>query len=141
LKVAIRYYSRSGNTERLARTIGAQLGEIAQKTEKPLTEPVDILFVGGGLYAGKLHKNLRSYLASLDPSIVKEVVCFSTAATDTPIVERVREILAPLGIVVSDRFFHCKGKFLLTNKGRPNHEDLKAAGVFARNVVDSKQEK
>ena len=44
MKAAIRYYTRSGNTKKLADAISAAIGAEARTTAEPLTEDVDILF-------------------------------------------------------------------------------------------------
>ena len=44
MKVAIRYYTRGGNTKKLADAIAEAIGVEAKTTAEPLTEDVDILF-------------------------------------------------------------------------------------------------
>ena len=44
MKVAVRYYTRSGNTEKLAKAIGDALSVQAENINVPLEEKADILF-------------------------------------------------------------------------------------------------
>ena len=46
MKTAVRYYTKTGNTKRLAEAIAQAAGVDAQPISVPLTEPVDILFLG-----------------------------------------------------------------------------------------------
>ena len=46
MKIAVRYFSRGGNTKKLADAIAKAVGVDAETTSVPLTEDVDILFLG-----------------------------------------------------------------------------------------------
>ena len=50
MKVAVRYYSKGGNTKKLAEAIAEAVGEKAQTTDVKLTEDVDILFLCNSVY-------------------------------------------------------------------------------------------
>ena len=72
MKAAVRYYSRSGNTRVLAEAIAKGAGTEAvsvDKAEAVLNEEVDVLFLGGALYAYGLHGNLKKYLQTLKKKI------------------------------------------------------------------------
>ena len=54
MNCAVRYYSRSGNTKLVADAIAKAAGVKAVSTdssEAQICEPVDVLFIGGALYA------------------------------------------------------------------------------------------
>jgi flavodoxin len=51
MKIAVRYFSRGGNTKKLADAIANAVGVTAETTDVPLTEDVDILFLGSSVYA------------------------------------------------------------------------------------------
>jgi len=78
-KVAVRYQSRGGNTKTVAEVIAKTAGVTAESIDVPLTGPVDILFVGGGVYAWDIDKALKSFLENLTPEAVKSVAAFTTA--------------------------------------------------------------
>ena len=78
-QIAVRYQSRGGNTKAVAEVIAKAVGVVAEPIEAPITEPVDLLFVGGGVYAWDIDKSLKAYLQSLTPETVQSVAAFSTA--------------------------------------------------------------
>ncbi|WP_369283805.1 flavodoxin family protein [Oscillibacter sp. GMB15532] len=129
------YFSRGGNTKKLAEAIAKGAGASAISVEQfHESESANVLFVGGAIYAGTMDGRLREFLLRLAPSQVKQVVLFSTAAGRKLLLPEVNSILDPKGISVLDDEFHCKGSFLLANRGRPNEDDLKQAEAFARKI-------
>lgn len=44
MKIEVRYFSRGGNTKKLAEAIAKAVGAEAKTVSEPLTEDVDILF-------------------------------------------------------------------------------------------------
>ncbi len=113
MNVAVRYYSRSGNTKTIADTIATTSGVDAVSVDKAgaaITEDTDILFIGGALYAYGLDKNMKNYLASIDGSKVKKAVVFSTSSISKHSVDLLKKGLAAKGIPVEDDFFYVKGK-------------------------------
>ena len=79
MKIAVQYQSRGGNTKAVAEVIAKAAGVKAEPVTVPLTDPVDLLFVGGGVYMWDIDKSLKGYLENLDPKAVKSVAAFSTA--------------------------------------------------------------
>lgn len=67
MKVGVFYFSRTGNTKAVAETIASELNVAAQSIEEPLAAPYDVLFVGGGIYMGKLDKHLVNFIEKLTP--------------------------------------------------------------------------
>lgn len=129
------YFSRGGNTRKVAEAIAKGAGVSASPIEQfSESEVTDILFVGASVYAGSVDGKLRGFLMGLKPSQVKSVVLFGTAAGKKSALPEVKSILEPRGIPVPDDEFHCKGSFLLINRGRPNEEDLMNAEAFARKI-------
>ena len=45
MKVAVRYYTKTGNTKRLAEAVAGAVGVEALPISTPITDPVDILFL------------------------------------------------------------------------------------------------
>lgn len=78
----IRYFSRNGHTKAVADEIASQLNTIAVSTDSDnslINEEVDNLFIGGGLYAYGLDKNLSEYIDKIDATKIKRVILFSTS--------------------------------------------------------------
>ena len=51
MRIAVRYYTKTGNTKRLAEAVGKAIGVEALPISEPISEPVDILFLGNSYYA------------------------------------------------------------------------------------------
>jgi flavodoxin I len=132
------YASRGGNTKKLALAVAKGAGIAAQPVgEAGKIDGVDTLFVGASLYAGKIDGKLRESLRGIKSGAVKSVVVFGSAAGDKSAAGEVRDILAAQGIPVSEKFFQCRGSFLLANRGRPNADDLARAEAFARELAEA----
>ncbi|MDR1068684.1 MAG: flavodoxin family protein [Clostridiales Family XIII bacterium] len=79
MNIAVRYQSRGGNTKAVAEVIARTAGVTAEPCGVPVTEPVDLLFIGGGVYKWDIDAELKAFLERLDPATVKSVAAFSTA--------------------------------------------------------------
>lgn len=132
MKYAVRYYTKTGNTKKLADAIGRELGVIALPISEPVTEKVDYLFLGNSYYAFTIDPEVRSFVSSLDKNIVGRIVNFGSAAMLNSTYKKVKAEADKAGIPMDDKEFHCKGEFKGLHKGRPNDEDLKAAAEFAK---------
>ena len=65
MKFAVRYYTKTGNTKRLAEAIANELGVEALPVSEPVTEAVDILFLGNSYYAFNIDPEVRTFVAGL----------------------------------------------------------------------------
>lgn len=135
MKTAVRYFTRSGNTQKLAMAMAKALGTSASPTIQPLEEPVDILFLGASIYAGGVDESIKTFIETLTPQQVKKVVLFSTGMGKTSTYAEVEKLLQARSIPLAKEEFHCQGKFLFFNKNRPNQKDCDAAAQFATNLV------
>ena len=135
MKVAVRYYTKTGNTKRLAEAVASAVGAEALPVSSPVTEKVDILFLGNSYYAFSIDPEVRKFIQSLDKDKVGKIVNFGSAAILNSTFKKVKAEAAKVGIPMDDREFHCKGEFKGIHKGRPNEDDLKAAAKFAEAIV------
>lgn len=129
---AVRYYTKTGNTKRLAEAIAKELGVEALPISEPVTEPVDALFLGNSYYAFTIDPEVKAFVSSLDKSKVGKIVNFGSAAMLNSTYKKVKAVADKVGIPMDQKEFHCKGEFKAFHKGRPNEEDLRAAAEFAR---------
>ena len=129
---AVRYYTKTGNTKRLADAIAAELGVNALPISEPVSEKVDILFLGNSYYAFNIDPEVKKFVASLERGNVKRIVNFGSAAMLNSTYKKVKAEADKVGIAMEEKEFHCKGEFKGIHKGRPNEDDLKAAAEFAR---------
>ena len=135
MKVTVRYYTKTGNTRRLAEAVAEAVGAKALPVSTPVTEPVDVLFLGNSYYAFSIDPEVRDFVRSLDKSKVGRIVNFGSAAMLNSTYKKVKAEADRVGIPMDEREFHCKGEFKGIHKGRPNEEDLQAAAEFARNII------
>ena len=135
MKTAVRYYTKTGNTKRLAEAIGQALGVEALPLSEPLKEPVDVLFLGNSYYAFSIDPEVRTYVRSLNKEKVGCIVNFGSAAMLNSTWKKVKAEADKVGIPMDEREFHCKGEFKGLHKGKPDEEDLKAAAEFAKSIT------
>ncbi len=132
---AVRYYTRTGNTKKLAEAVAKELGVEALPINVPVEEKVDYLFLGNSYYAFNIDPVVRAFVGSLDKEKVGKIVNFGSAAMLNSTYKKVKEEADKVGIAMDEKEFHCKGEFKGLHKGRPNEEDLIAAARFARNYL------
>ena len=135
MKVAVRYYTKTGNTKRLAEAVANAVGTEALPISAPVEEPVDILFLGNSYYAFSIDPEVRKFIASLDSSKVGRIVNFGSAAMLNSTWKKVKAEADKAGVAMDSREFHCRGEFKGVHKGRPNAEDCAAAAAFAKSVA------
>ena len=136
MKYAVRYYTKTGNTKKLADAIAGVLGIKALPITTPITEPVDILFLGNSYYAFSIDPEVRKFVSSLDKKLVGKIVNFGSAAMLNSTYKKVKAEADKVGIPMDQKEFHCKGEFKGIHKGRPNEDDLKAAALFAKKFME-----
>ena len=136
MKVAIRYYTRGGNTKKLADAIAGAIGIEAKTTAEPLTEDVDILFLGSSVYAYGVDDEIKKFIKGIDVKVGK-VVNFSTAAIIKSTYKQVAKLLAEKNIPFAKEEFACRGSFSVMHKGKPDADDCRAAADFAKRIVCS----
>lgn len=130
MKAAVRYYSRSGNTKAAAEAIAEAASVPAVSVDAPnaaLNEPVDVLFIGGALYAYGLDGHLKAYLKTLNKDMVRKAVVFSTSWLSRHSLDLIKKGLSEAGIPVEEETFYAKN--------RPNAAQLKDAAAFARKYL------
>lgn len=136
MKIAIRYYTRSGNTKKLAYAIAERLGLSALSVENSLDEKVDILFLGCSYYAFDMDEHVKTFLKNNRDKIGK-IICFGTSAMMKSMKKPMKKVIDEMGLTLSESEFHCRGEFKFAHKGRPNEDDLKAVREFAQKIVSN----
>ena len=135
MKIAVRYYTKTSNTQRLAEAVAQAAGVEALPLTTPITEPVDILFLGNSYYAFSIDPEVRAFIRSLDKAKVGKIVNFGSAAMLNSTYKKVKAEADKVGIPMDEREFHCKGEFKGVHKGKPDQEDLKAVQEFTRKII------
>jgi flavodoxin I len=131
------FYSKGGNTRKLADAIASELGVMATdiKTASILDPAADIIFLGSGCYGSKPGEEIMKFIEKND-FIGRKVALFGTSGGNAGMeVGLMATALTHKGATVLGRY-HCKGKaFLLFSTGHPNQEDLDGARKFAREML------
>lgn len=138
MKTAVAYYSKTGNTRKIAEAMAESVGTHAIDVSiNDLVEPLDLLFVGGAVYGGKLDEALVSFIKSLTPEKIKRVAVFSTYFTIETASKMIEKLLAEQNVAVADECFSCKGRFLLFSRKLPGSEDIGNAKRYAVKMAGS----
>ncbi len=126
MKAAVRYYSKKGNTRLVAESIAEAVNTDPVSYDDPeagIEEPVDVLFIGSGLYAHTIDKQFLQYIESLDPEKIGKAVVFSTSWISRHSNELIRDALLKQGIPVQKASLYVRSNVI--------SEHLKDAGAFA----------
>ena len=143
MNIKVLYFSKSGNTKKVAESIAKATNQVAESVPPAYpSDNVKLLFLGAGVYLGKIDDKMKNYIRSLDAKKVKNVALFSTSGSDKNIeINIMKELLVAKGINVLDKSFSCGGKFFIFFKrNHPNAEDLKNAQDFAIKIVEGIKE-
>ena len=135
MKIAVRYYSKTGNTKKLAEAIGRAIGVKAFPLSQPVDPDTDILFLGSSVYAAGVSGEVKTFINTLDKNVGK-VVNFSSAAIIESTYNQVKKLVKNRGITMSDKEFHCRGSFTVMHRGKPDKDDLKSVATFAKEVTN-----
>ena len=136
MKAAVRYYTKTGNTKRLAEAVAKAVGVEALPISTPVEDAVDILFLGNSYYAFSIDPEVRRFIKGLDKNKVGRIVNFGSAAMLNSTYKKVKAEADKVGIPMDEREFHCKGEFKGLHKGKPDEADLKAAAEFAGKIME-----
>ena len=139
MKAKVVYYTRTGNTKKLADVFAEELKCPAESTENvKFSESIDLLMIGGAVYATydhNYHPSIDSYIKSIKKENVKQIVVFGTYAFGISI-EKLIAMLKEQNLPVSDKIYICKGKFLFFNWGKPGRKEIQEAREFIRKLIN-----
>lgn len=141
--------AHQGNTEKVARAIAGVLGSEIMEPDSILSYDItcfDLVGFGSGIYFGRFHEEIRSFVEKLPDVDGEKAFIFSTSGLpripllhnyEKPLIRR----LESKGFEVVGSF-SCRGfdtygllKYLGgVHRGRPNREDLEKAKEFAQEI-------
>ena len=134
MKAVVRYYTRTGNTKKLADAIAAELGVEAKSIDRALEEDVDVLFLCNSVYWAGVDSKGKKFVKNPGAKI-GQLVNVSTAALIESTYAQMKKLAADAGIPLSEREFHCKGSFKALHKGKPDDADIAAVKRFACEIA------
>ena len=135
MKTEIRYFTKTGNTKKLADAIAQEAQCKAQSIPAPLAGYTDVLFLGASVYGGGISAEMKEYIRSLDKTQIGMVAVFSSSAMVQRAFPQIRKELEKAGIAVCPQDFYCRGQFTALHRGRPNERDLESAKRFATDIL------
>lgn len=134
MKYAVRYYTKTGNTKKLALEVASVLGVEACTTDTPLSEPVDLLFLGSSVYAAGVDENIVQFIKE-NSSKIGQIVNISTAALISSTYKQVKKLADENGLKMCEKEFHCRGSFAMMHKNHPDEQDIANVNAFAKEFI------
>ena len=135
MSVAIRYFSKFGHSKLMAEAVSQVAGVPALDVNEPLDGEVEILFLGAGLFLGKVDGSVGAFIKTLSPEKVGKVVCFGSCVIKKSPVPELKKLLEAQGLNVAVESFSCKGAMGPIYKGHPDSKDLALLQEFARGIL------
>ena len=80
MKTAIRYYSKFGHTAKMVDIVGELTNTRPELATVRLTDPDDTLYLGAGVFLGKVDNSIVEFINTLTPDMVKQVVFFGSSS-------------------------------------------------------------
>lgn len=134
MKIEVRYFTKSGNTEKLATAVASAAGVGALPVSEGLTGHADILFLGSSVYAGKPAAEISEFIRK-NASNIGRLVVFGSSASGKSSFGKIKELAGSVGIEVEPEYFHCPGHFLWMHRNRPDAGDLNEITGFAKKMI------
>ena len=139
VNIKVMYHSTTGNTQKLAHAIAESLNvkpEPIANESIAISTPIDLLFLGDGIYFGKPHETTIKFIEGLSPDMVRNAAVFATYGGQSEIGADMVALLEKRGINVFQNTFICGGQsWLLVNRQRPDESDLENARKYAQERV------
>lgn len=136
MKVVIAFKSKK-NTKKIAKVMGEALHTKPMEIDgTKIIEDADILFLGFGIYAGDVPKEVKDFIKELNPTKIKKVVLFMTCGSGIDQSEKLKDEIRYQGLNLEERTFCCKGQmFIFANRNQPDFKDLQQAIRFATSFI------
>jgi flavodoxin len=138
MKIEVRCYSRGGGTAKIANAIADEAGCLVNMMDDKLDGAVDLMFLGSGVYAGKMGRPVYEFIEKLSAEYTGKIILFATATSIESALKTCQTVAALLrekGFNVDEESFQCPGKFLLANRSRPDQGDIGHAASFAKKMM------
>lgn len=129
------YYSKTGNTRKVAEAIAAELKVTAKDVKTVSVLPRDaFIFLGTGCYGGTLPKEIGDFMRK--NKFKGRIIALFTTSAFGSVAERglIEKQLTEKGAIITHNF-KCFGHFLTMKKDHPTVDELQKARDFARMAV------
>lgn len=139
MKIAIRYYSKTGNSQKLADAMAEVLHVTAKPVSVPLDDPVDILVLCNSLYYAEVDKHVFQFIED-NASKMRKLVNVSNGAVFESSYDQIKEACEKAGVEIAREEFHCVGQSDVSNIGHPDVQDLNDVKAFIKDVSHKYEE-
>jgi flavodoxin len=134
--IAVYVDSRGGNTRKVADAIAKELGVTVGNITTSPPDDATTLFLGSGTYGGRPGEGMMKFIGA-GTFTGRKVALFGTSAAPAgseKMIAVMADALTQKGAAVVGTW-HCGGKFLVLNWGRPSTQDLDNAKKFANEML------
>ncbi len=133
--VSVVYATKTQHSRKLAEAIGKEFGVEAKNiAESSQPKAADLLFLVGGIYAGKSNPALLSYAEKLGSSFAGKVVLVTSSASTSQRSQRdLCALLVKNCIDIVDEIT-CTGGFLFIKCSHPNKIDIQTIAETAKGI-------
>jgi flavodoxin len=133
--IEVVYFSRSGNTRKVAEVIAEELGVTAKDVKTAGILPPDaFIFLGSGCYGAVLANGLVKFMED-NRFNGRKIALFTTSAFGSlSELALMKKQITNKGADIIDSF-SCYGQLLLAKKGHPTQKELDNARKFAKQVA------
>lgn len=130
------YFSRSGNTRKIAEAIANELhGKPEDVEQAEIDEGTDVVFLGSGNYGGKPSPKIIEFIEQNEFENRKVALFGTSGGGIGKELNQMGEVLKKKQAKIIGRY-SCKGKtFFVINRSRPDENDLSEARKFAKKIV------
>ncbi len=135
MKIDVRYFSKGGNTSKLAHAVAEAVGTVAMTTADDLEEKCDLLFLGASVYAGRPDKEVIRFIQR-NARQIGTICVFGSSASGRSTFSSVQAAAEDAGVKVLLSDFTCFGKFMFLHKNHPDEKDLNRLAAFAKARVE-----
>lgn len=134
MNIAVKYFTQSGNTKKIADAVANALSVQATSIDNQLDEKADLLFLGSSLYKFGVEPAVAAFIER-NANHIGKIALFGTSASGGSTYKQVAAIADRYGIPMCEKEFVCLGHFLFLHKDRPNADDCAAAAQFAQEIA------
>ena len=135
MKAAVRYYTKTGNTKKLADAVAEAAGVEAKTVSESLPEDVDVLFLCSSVYYAGADKAVKDFIDGIDVKVGK-VVNISTAAIIDSTYRQIKGLVEAKGLTRAPQEYHCRGVWAKrVHQGHPTAQEVTAAADLAKGIL------
>jgi len=136
-QISVVYATMTKHSQKLAEAIGKALQvKAANVKTNPALHEVALLFLVGGIYAGKSSPDLIRYVESLNANQAKNAVLVTSSASITKRSQpEIRRILTEKKNIRVLEEITCPGSLLFLHVGHPNAADVEQVTERAKQIA------